>query len=72
MSIKVTIALAAAIVLSSAVVASAQAPYYDYDPGFVGGGAYRNLAAPPSILNYPAAAGGGSIGYNENLRHDDW
>jgi hypothetical protein len=67
MSTKVTIALAAAIVLSSAVGAAAQVPrYYDY------GGTSRSFGAPPSLSDYPGAAGGGSTGYNANLRRDDW
>lgn len=68
MSIKVTIALAAAIVLSSTIVAVAQVPpgYYDYDPAY----SYRNPGGPPSPSDFPAAAGGGSVGYNQYLRHD--
>jgi hypothetical protein len=73
MSTKITIALAAAIVLSSAVGAAAQVPeYYGYGYGPIGRGSLRSLAAPPSPLDYPSAAGGGSIGYNENLKRDDW
>jgi hypothetical protein len=70
MSIKVTIALPAAIVLSSTVVASAQV-LYDYY-GTVGAGSFRSLGDPPSISDFPAAAGGGSVGYNEDLKRDDW
>lgn len=68
MSIKVTIALAAAIVLSSTVMAAAQVPpgYYDYDPAYTS----RSPGAPPSLSDFPAAAGGGSVGYNQSLRHD--
>jgi hypothetical protein len=74
MSIKVMIVLAAAIDLSSAIAAVAQAPYYYdyYDPESVGGATFRSLAAPPSPSDYPAAAGGGSVGYNANLKRDDW
>ena len=69
MSIKVTIALTAVIVLSSAIEAAAQAPryYYYYDRG-----ASRSYGALPRLSDYPAAAGGGSAGYNQNLRRDDW
>lgn len=68
MSMKVTIALAAVIVLSSTVVAAAQVPpgYYDYDPAY----SYRSPGAPPSPSDFPEAAGGGSVGYNQYLRHD--
>jgi hypothetical protein len=77
MSTKITIALAAAIVFSSAVAASAQVPgYYGYGYGYgygpIGRGSLRSLAAPPAPSDYPSAAGGGSIGYNENLKRDDW
>lgn len=67
MSMKVTIALAAAIVLSSAIEAAAQAPRYYYYG--MGRGTSRSL---PYASDYPAAAGGGSAGYNQNLRRDDW
>ena len=68
MSIKVTVALAAAIVLSSTVMAAAQVPpgYYDYDPAY----SYRSPGAPPSPSDFPAAAGGGSPGYNQSIRQD--
>jgi hypothetical protein len=66
MSTKLTIALAAAIVLSSAIGAAAQAPrYYISHPGMPYGG-----YAPPFMSENPAATGGGSTGYNENVRHD--
>ena len=71
MSTKVKIVLAAAIVLSSTIAAAAQAPYY-YREGTVGGGNFRSLGDPPSPSDFPGAAGGGSVGYNENLRRDDW
>jgi hypothetical protein len=68
MSTKLTIALAAAIVLSSAIGAAAQAPrYHGYGPGTP-----RGIGAPPFMSDNPAAAGGGSAGYNENLRRNDW
>ena len=70
MSTKVSIVLAAAIVLSSAVRAAAQVPHY-YDYGPIGGGGARSLGLPP-LSDNPAATGGGSAGYNENLRRDDW
>lgn len=66
MSTKATIALTAAIVLSSAITAAAQAPrYYNYIPG-----AARNPGTLPYISDNPAATGGGSAGYNQNLRYD--
>jgi len=68
MSTKVTIAFAAAIVLSSAIGAAAQVRYYDYAP--LGGGASRSIGAAPIVSDYPAAAGGGSAGYNQNVRQD--
>jgi hypothetical protein len=71
MSTKVSVMLAAAIVLSSTIGASAQAPrYYDYGP--IGRGGARSLGLPPPLSDNPAATGGGSSGYNENLRRDDW
>jgi len=71
MSTKVSIVLASAIVLNSAIAASAQAPpYYDYGP--IGRGGGRSLGLPPPLSDNPAATGGGSAGYNENLRRDDW
>jgi hypothetical protein len=69
MSTRITIA--AAIVLSSTVAATAQAPYY-YDQDPVDRGASRSLGAPPSPSESPAATGGGSVGYNETLRRSDW
>jgi len=71
MSIKITIALGAAVILSSVIEAAAQVPrYYDYSPAGLGNS--RSIGAPPSMADYPGAAGGGSAGYNENLRRDDW
>jgi hypothetical protein len=70
MSTRMTIALAAAIVLSSTIGAAAQTPYYY--PGTVGGGTFRSLGDPPSPSDYPSATGGGSAGYNEDVRRDDW
>jgi len=67
MSIRITFALAAAIVLSSAIGAAAQVRYYDYAPGALGG-----IGVPPYVSYNPGATGGGSTGYNENLRHDSW
>jgi hypothetical protein len=68
MSTKLTIALATAIVLSSAIGAAAQTPrYYGYGPGTP-----RGIGAPPFMADNPAATGGGSAGYNENLRRNDW
>ncbi len=68
MSTKVTIALAAAIVLSSAIGAAAQVRYYDYAP--LGEGMSRGAGTAPFVSDYPAATGGGSAGYNETLRRD--
>jgi len=68
MSIRATITLAAAILLSSAIGAFAQAPrYYDYAPG-----AAHGIGIPAFISDNPAATGGGSTGYNENLRRNAW
>jgi hypothetical protein len=70
---KVTIALAAVIVLSSTIMAAAQEAYYDYyDRTPIGRGALTSLAAPPSPSELPVTTGGGSIGYNETLRRNDW
>ena len=70
MSTKVTIALATAIVLSSAIGAAAQVPrYFDYvSEDYVSS---RSIGAPPSISDHPGAAGGGSAGYNEDVRLDN-
>ncbi len=66
MSTKTTIGLVAAIVLSSVIGAAAQAPrYYNYIPGNG-----RDLGAPPLFSDHPIATGGGSVGYNQNLRQD--
>jgi hypothetical protein len=71
MSTRVT--LAAAIVVGSAISAAAQTPYYYYhDREPIGRGALSSLAAPPSPSESPAATGGGSVGYNETLRRNDW
>jgi hypothetical protein len=70
MSFRVTIALAGAIVLGSTIAAAAQVPYGYYDT--VGGGTFRSLGDPPSPSDFPAAAGGGSVGYNVNLKRDEW
>jgi hypothetical protein len=66
--IKITLLLAATIVLVSTVVGTAQAQYYD---------SYLDLSpkstgAPPLFSENPGVAGGGSIGYNDNLRKDAW
>ena len=68
MSAKATLTLAAAILLSSAVGAAAQVRYYDY--ATLGGSISRGIGAPPIISDYPAAAGGGSAGYNQSARQD--
>jgi hypothetical protein len=64
---KTTLMLAAAIVLSSAVAASAQSYYDSYlaiSP--------KSTGAPPLYSEYPGITGGGSIGYNDNIRKDAW
>ena len=64
---KTTLTLAIAIVLSSAVAADAQSYYDSYlavSP--------QSTGAPPLYSEYPATTGGGSLGYNENVRKDDW
>lgn len=73
--IKTKLALAVAIVLSSALVAAAQAPYYGSYHGYYDsyrGGSLHSSGAPPLFSENPADSGGGSLGYNENLRIDDW
>lgn len=70
MSTMTRIVLATVIVLSSAVTATAQARYHYRTP--YGRGSLRSLAAPPPLSDYPSTTGGGSVGYNENLRRDDW
>ncbi len=35
-------------------------------------GGYRSFAALPHSIDDPALTGGGSIGYNENLRVNHW
>jgi hypothetical protein len=65
---KVKLALAATIVLGSTVVAGAQVRYYDrYDPI-----SPKSTGAPPLSSENPAISGGGSIGYNDDLRKDAW
>jgi hypothetical protein len=66
-----SVTLAAAIVVGSAISAAAQTPYY-YDRDPIGRGALSSLAAPPSPSESPEATGGGSVGYNETLRRNDW
>jgi hypothetical protein len=64
---KTTLTLAVAIVLSSAVAASAQSYYDSYlavSP--------QSTGAPPLYSEHPAITGGGSLGYNETIRKDDW
>jgi hypothetical protein len=66
--IKATLALAATIVLVFTVVGTAQAQYYnsymDISP--------KSTGAPPLFSENPAISGGGSIGYNDDLRKDAW
>jgi hypothetical protein len=64
---KTTLTLAVAIVLSSAVAANAQS-YYDSYPGI----SPQSTGAPPLYSEYPGTTGGGSLGYNDNIRKDDW
>jgi hypothetical protein len=65
---RVKLALAATIVLGATVVAAAQAPYYDSYSAI----SPQSTGAPPRFSENPAVTGGGSIGYNDNLRKDDW
>jgi hypothetical protein len=65
--IKIKLMLAVAIVLSSAVAAAAQS-YYDSYSAI----SPKSTGAPPLFSEYPGVAGGGSIGYNDNLRKDAW
>jgi hypothetical protein len=62
------------------VAAGYSSPYrgalYDYDPGFVsrhssGLGAFAMVPRAGGSFS-PAANGGGSTGYNKNLRFDQW
>lgn len=65
--IKIKLALAVAIVLSSAAAAAAQSYYDSYlaiSP--------QSTGAPPLYSEHPAITGGGSVGYNDTLRKDDW
>jgi hypothetical protein len=64
---KTTLTLAVAIVLSSAVAAAAQS-YYD---GYLAVSP-QSTGAPPLYSEHPAITGGGSLGYNESIRKNDW
>jgi hypothetical protein len=64
---KTTLTLAVAIVLSSAVAANAQSYYDSYSAV-----SPQSTGAPPLYSEFPATTGGGSIGYNEHIRKDDW
>ena len=66
--IKITLLLAATIVLVSTVVGTAQAQYYDSYIAI----SPKSTGAPPLFSENPGVAGGGSIGYNDNLRKDAW
>jgi hypothetical protein len=66
--IKAKLALAATIVLGSTVVAGAQVRYYDRYLAI----SPQSTGAPPRFSENPRETGGGSIGYNDNLRKDDW
>ena len=68
--IKTKLLLAVAIVLSSAVVAAAQTARYDRFHAYRDG--LRSPGAVPRFSENPGATGGGSAGYNENMRRDDW
>jgi hypothetical protein len=76
--IKAKLALAVVIVLSSTLVAAAQARYHYrgryhyYDRYLAGPGSLHSSGAPPLFSENPADSGGGSLGYNENMRIDDW
>jgi hypothetical protein len=64
--ISIKIGILTAIAASIATPALAQTPYgalYD---------AYPTPGGPYSYSDLPAAAGGGSLGYNYKVRHDDW
>jgi hypothetical protein len=64
---KTTLTLAVAIVLSSAVAADAQS----YNDGYLAISP-QSTGAPPLYSEFPGTTGGGSLGYNENIRKDDW
>jgi hypothetical protein len=66
--IKATLALTATIVLGSTVVAAAQTPYYDSYFAI----SPKSTGAPPLLSENPGVTGGGSIGYNDDLRKDAW
>ena len=66
--IKTTLTLVAITVLGSTVVAGAQVRYYDRYMAI----SPQSSGAPPRFSEFPGVAGGGSVGYNENLRKDDW
>jgi hypothetical protein len=65
--IKATLALAATIVLGSTVIAAAQSYYDSYDAV-----SPHSTGSPPLYSENPAVTGGGSIGYNDTIRKDDW
>lgn len=68
--IKTKLMLAVAIVLSSAVGAAAQTARYDRFDTYRGD--LRGPGAVPRFSENPAETGGGSAGYNDNMRRDDW
>jgi opacity protein-like surface antigen len=66
--------LAAAMVLAVAVTASAATNNDKIANGRSGQHFQATTSSPRSAVNSndPSVAGGGSIGYNENMRKDDW
>jgi hypothetical protein len=59
------IGIAAIVAVGFASPASAQRAYD------IGVNAY-DMVGPLSRSDYPAASGGGSFGYNDNIRRDQW
>lgn len=68
--IKTKLVLAVAIVLSSAIVATAQTARYDRFHAYRGD--LRGPGTVPRFSENPVETGGGSAGYNDNMRRDDW
>jgi ABC-type transport system substrate-binding protein len=75
MSIKTKAVLIAAIVLGTAVAASAATKndkLATHQRGAYGQATVSGVPAVADPENNPATTGGGSLGYNENMRKDDW
>jgi hypothetical protein len=70
------VAIAAVSVASPALAAHRGKPIYAHQNGYVTqsnlGSGVRAFASVPRSVDDPALTGGGSIGYNENLRLNQW